>query len=221
MLPGGISVHDYNNNLKLVGPKKPIANLKEKLKCFGANGVPTGNQFKYKMTLYVDQPINKSTNVYQNFSPDRPFGHTYLGLEQYNSETGQTKRLVVGFYIQTEWRAGTLLMSPGAWGEDGNTSYDVSISLNISANQFQNAIDQMGYLGTPSYHITDQNCNHVATNIMAPFLAMPHGVAEIGPLGLGMSSGALGQGFFNNTSTYGQYMHTGNNLTSPPSTSCP
>ncbi|MGG7662345.1 hypothetical protein [Dyadobacter sp. BHUBP1] len=222
MLPGDISLSDYEGNYVFAGPKVPITNLTQRFKNvfgIGADGMPKDPKFQYKLTIYIDQPIAKTKALVQTVLPDRKPGHTYLGLEQYNSLTKETKRLVFGFYVQKEWKAGLLLYSAGAWGDDGGSTYDISVSSNLTADQAQKVYDQVAYIGTPEYHITERNCTSVAAAIMNPYVPMPSGKGEIGPLGLGMTPGALGQDIYTNTSTYGPYnLKTGDNLIAPTST---
>ncbi|AKD53973.1 hypothetical protein SD10_02675 [Spirosoma radiotolerans] len=209
----------FLSNYVLAGPTRPI-NISQKLNCFGT--VPDDSKYKYSITLYVDQPVNGTREI-ANFNPSEPYrrpGHTYLGFERYDSSTGQVIRLVVGYYVQTEWIAATGISTESVWGDDGGTRYDVALKADLSAYDFKNVIYYVKNLGNPKYNLVDNNCTTFACNIISPYISLPNGKGYIGPLGQGYNPADLGQDLRENKAAYGTKITVADNSTSPISTNC-
>lgn len=217
-LPGNVEVESFNTYYVIKGPKNRIPNLSQRLNCFGS--VPSGSRYKYSLTLYVDQARKGTRDLVDISREERKPGHAYVGMEQLDSQTGETKRLVLGFYTQSELAATTGSYTAGAWGDDGNTPYTVSVKVSVTASQFQETIYYLENLGTPAYNLVTNNCTTMAASIISPYLKLPGGSGPIGPLGTGMTPGNLGQDLFNDTATYGPYGLNVGYLTSPSSINC-
>ncbi|OZI08163.1 hypothetical protein BWI93_10625 [Siphonobacter sp. BAB-5385] len=207
----------FLQNYKVLGPGKPL-NLKQKLNCFVT--IPSGSNYKYSVTLYVDQPQAGTRDKVKHSYSDRMPGHTYLGLERYDSNTGEIIRVVTGFYVQSELTAMTGIYTAGAWGDDGATEYDVSLKVDMTASQFKDVIYFLKNLDTPAYNLVDNNCTTFAYSLLSPYISLPAGSGWIGPLGQGKNPADLGQDLREKSSTYGNKLTTGNGLTSPSTTNC-
>lgn len=204
---------------KVLGPGKPL-NLKQKLNCFGT--IPSGSNYKYSVTLYVDQPQAGTRDIVKHELaniPRRP-GHTYFGLERLDSNTGEVIRVVAGFYVQSELTAMTGIYTAGAWGDDGNSEYDVSLKVDMTASQFKDVIYFLKNLDTPTYNLVDNNCTTFACHLLSPYISLPAGSGWIGPLGQGKNPADLGEDLREKTSVYGNKLTTGDGLTSPSTTNC-
>ncbi|GAB3023438.1 hypothetical protein [Spirosoma pulveris] len=214
-----ISDQYFLNNYILAGPTKPI-NIAEKLNCFGT--VPDDPRYKYSVTLYVDQPVNGTRQIADlNLNErDRRPGHTYLGLESYDSFTGKVIRIVMGYYVQTEWIAALGISTESSWGDDGGTPYDVSLKVDLSAADFKSVVYYIKNLGNPKYNLVDNNCTTFACKTLVPFISLPNGKGNIGPLGQGYNPADLGQDLRETKNTYGTKITVIDNSTSPLSTNC-
>jgi hypothetical protein len=209
----------FLNNYVIAGPERPI-NIAQRLNCFGT--IPDDPKYKYSVTLYVDQPVNGTREI-ANFDPSSSYrrpGHTYIGFERYDSSTGQVVRLVAGFYVQTEWIAATGVSTESAWGDDGNTRYDVSLKIDLSASNFKDVIYNIKNLGNPKYNLVDNNCTTFACKVISPYISLPNGKGYIGPLGQGYNPADLGQDLRENAAMYGNKVTVADNSISPSSTNC-
>jgi len=132
---------NFLQNYVLLGPKNPI-DPSQKLDCFGT--IPSDPKYKYSITLYVDQPYantRKIANFSLEYNVERRPGHTYFGLERYDSSSGEIIRVVMGFYVQNSLTAMTGVYTGGAWGDDGGTDYDVSLKVDdITASDFKDIV---------------------------------------------------------------------------------
>lgn len=132
------------------------------LNCF--NNPPSSATFKF--TIYIDQPIPNKDDTWTNdgtlFNPDINVGHTFISLEMKNG--GNVTSQIIGFYPST----GVSPSSPqvaGTWIDDGNHSYDVSVSIDLNRNQFTNLVRQLRNYGTPTYNLNSLNCTDVAIQL--------------------------------------------------------
>ncbi|MFC0181136.1 hypothetical protein ACFFJX_00545 [Pseudarcicella hirudinis] len=217
--PGGSSAEQqFMENYKLVGPDKPIANLSQKLNCFGT--IPDDSRYKYSMTLYVDQPNNGSRGIINMSLPKRKPGHSYFGLERYDSQSGAVIRQVIGFYVESELSALTGTFIAGAWGDDSNSNYDVSLKTDLTASQFKDVVYNLKNGGTPDYHIVNNNCTTVAYGMLSPYINLPYGQGSFYRLGTGYNPADLGQDLRENAGQYGDKITIGNDLKSPQNVNC-
>ncbi|GAB4011491.1 hypothetical protein GCM10028808_25190 [Spirosoma migulaei] len=215
----GLSNQYFLDNYVLVGPKRPI-NIAERLNCFGT--VPSDSKYQYSITMYVDQPVNNTREIAKfSVSPtERRPGHTYFGLERYDSNTRQTVRLVAGFYVETEWKAAMGMVTKGAWGDDGSTEYDVSLKVPLTASQFKEIKYKIEASGVPNYSLVQNNCSSFTYNLISPYINLPAGSGAIGILGVGINPADLGQDLRENSNTYNGKITIADNSISPPTTNC-
>ncbi|QHV99411.1 hypothetical protein [Spirosoma endbachense] len=212
---------NFFNNYKIQGPDVRIFNLKEKLNCFGE--ISDNGNYTYKATLYVDQPVQNSRDKYALGNDERKVGHTFVGIEKHNNVTNETVRLVFGFYVVQEWQAMTNLSVAGAWGDDGGSQYDVSLTSNLSASQFSNLINTLKSVGdntAPNYHIVDNNCTTFSYNLLSGVMSLPSGTGQVGFLGTGKNPADMCQDIRGNSQQYGGSLVSGNNMAAPTTTNC-
>lgn len=210
----------------LQGPTKPITNLASRLNCFipFAQHIP-GHRYNNYITIYVDQPVENSNQLF-NTSGFRKPGHTYIALEQTDSYNGVTnrKRLVFGFYVKSEFQAAIGRTTQGAWGEDGDSPYDVALTRTIGNEGFEAVISYFRNVGTPNYDLATNNCTSVAYDALeGAFEAiggLPPGLQQIGPYGAGSTPGQMGQDIRQKYSSNSRYFKTSNGAKSPKSEGC-
>jgi hypothetical protein len=133
-------------------PNNPIANLAEKLNCFNTD-IAQNLLYNHKVTLCVDQPL-AGTNA--PATSKSLAGHTWLVLEQ-DQGNGQVIKLCVGFYPN---KAVLPCSDPtgGAFNNDENRPFDVSVAFNVSGYAFSLLIENMKSGGTPDYQLGTTNC---------------------------------------------------------------
>ncbi|NDI97503.1 hypothetical protein GWA97_00245 [Flavobacterium sp. LaA7.5] len=172
---------NIENTLVFVGPTDPIADMEDYLECFDLNQGAS-------LTIFVDQPIANSNIVVFD-----SVGHTFVGITQGDNKS------VFGFYPNGS--AGPLAPSdPSMMGDDGSHSWDVSITINVSAGQLQQIINySIDYPAT--YNLNTYNCTDFGIDIanMAN-LNLPPCNSHWGA-GSGSNPAKLGQHIRNNYST--------------------
>lgn len=214
----------FLENYKLAGPPKRINDVKKLIDCLFGD-VSNGSNYKYSVTIYADQPVNGTRNKIKTEGGDRRPGHTYFGLERYDSNTGNTQRLVMGFYVESEWKAGLGMVTNGAWGDDGGTEFDVALKAELTPNQFKQVIYKIKDSGTPNYNLVKNNCTTFACALVAPYIDLHgFGQGDIGAFGFSIGNGYnpadLGQDLRENMELYGNKVTVRDNGISPSSTKC-
>lgn len=216
------NIIEFASNYRVTGPDRRIHNLKERLNCFGQ--ITNDGNHTYKVTLYSDQPVQDSRETYSLSNSYRKVGHTFIGIEKHNVTSNQTVRLVFGFYIAgTELTALTNMSVAGAWGDDGNTQYDVSVTNDLTSDQFSNLINTLKSVGdnsAPNYHLVNNNCTTFTYNLLSGYLTLPNGVSEIGFLGRGTNPAGMCEDLRSIAHIYGGRLNSGNNMIAPASTNC-
>lgn len=211
----------FFNNYVVYGPDHRINNLKQKLNCFGS--ITDNGNFTYKVTLYVDQPVANSRQAYRvDGNRYRMVGHTFMGLEK-RSNTGETVRLVFGFYVENLSSAITTTSVAGAWGDDGGSQYDVSVTNDVSANDFFQIINQLKSVGdntAPDYNLVFNNCTTFSYNLVGSLLNLPSGIGAISFLGTGRNPADMCEDIRARAAQYGSRFTSGNNMAAPSSTNC-
>ena len=140
-IPGPIETPELEEETITVdGPKNPIANMTDYLKCFDLNLGAT-------ITIYIDQPVANSDRLVS--IGDRS-GHTFVSI----SQNGYTSTF--GFYPN-----GTASpFSPtktSVMGDDSQSPYDVSVSVSVNSDTLKNVVNSsINYNST--YNLNDYNC---------------------------------------------------------------
>lgn len=195
-----------------LGPEHPISNLPDRLNCFdtGSNG-----NFVHSVTIYVDQP--DAGTPAQHSSAEKA-GHTWLELYQLNTN-GELKRIFIGLYPE-----GTAIPvinneDPGAFSEDENRVYDVSVSWGISPAQFNQLVNHLKtYTTPPTYNLNSFNCTTFAvTELTNIGIQVPQNSSSW-PYGGGLNPGRLGQDLRNMSLPLGADRNTSGGQT--PESSC-
>lgn len=171
-------INNYVNDIPIViGPEVPITNIIEYLECFDLNQGAT-------ITIFADQPTpNSPTPV--NSSID--VGHSFITIKQ------GMEQMTLGFYPMNHWGTGFLSDTVGQMGNNAGHSFDVSITLNVSAVTLQNIIINAVESATEHYNLNTNNCTDFAIetcNIMG--LNVPDCYSNWG-LGGGSNPGKFGQ----------------------------
>lgn len=214
-------------NYQVKGPDKPIANVALTLECFGtAASYADDSRYDFKFSIYNDQPKNATAELIQLGVP-RIVGHTYFGLERTDNQTGEVVRKVMGFYPQNKWTSLSSLNVASTWGDDAQTPYDQSVSVDLTSEQFYNVI---GKLSGPdvqtTYNITGtggKNCTTMAKYLAGDYIYNLPGGMGVSPFGWMYNPADFGQDIMSHkqaiegqpgvTVSYGMQI-------SPPSTKC-
>lgn len=205
-------VLDYYNN----GPDKPF-NL-SKLACF--ENAPSDPRYSYKVTLYADQPVYNSTlplSIYGDV------GHAFIGLERLDSQTNDTVRQSFGFYPESQVKLLIHnLTSPGTWGDNAESYYDVSITLNVTADQFRNGLNIMANIGSPTYNLSAMNCTHFALGFFSNFTNnLPNPLVYLVANGNIVAPSGAVQSVRSSPGAWGSSVQIGNNFRAPKNVNCP
>lgn len=170
-------------------PDVPIIDMIEFLECFDTSLGGT-------ITIFADQPIPNSQDAY--YYDWNEFlaivGHSFISIEQ-SSNTA-----VYGFYPDSDFTGPLTPQADSIIGDDSNSTYDVSVSIDISPSQMQQIIDYSIFYSS-LYDLNVYNCTdfviHIA-NILGLGLSNCNGSW---PGGSGSNPGSLGEELRNITPT--------------------
>lgn len=143
---------------KFISPDRPIVDLATELKCFTNN-----NSSSYSISVNVRQPEPNTREVVDPFSTF-PVGHTFLTLQQTNPD-GSTVVRNLGFYPKNGVKPGTSV-DQSIFGDDSNTSYDVSIKFSVSGSEFMQVIHSLNNQQVLNYDLDNFNCTNSAMDAL-------------------------------------------------------
>lgn len=176
-------------DMAVAGPDKPINDVRKYLRCFDDN--PND---KYKLTVYVDQPVANSTDYMNSTAAyGHKVGHTYLGLTQQGPNNSYVNR-VVGWY-PAQGGSPFNPQGPGTLGQDDTYTggYDVSVTFTVSQGQFTSVLRYISDHAPGNYNLNEFNCMDFALGAMqAAGINLPDNYTQW-PLGGGSNPGRLGQ----------------------------
>jgi hypothetical protein len=135
-------------------PEHPIANVKDEVKCFTNNNTST-----YSISVNVNEPV-PGTRGLVNASSNFMVGHTYLTLEQNNSDGSQIIRNL-GFYPQNSVKPGADI-DVSTFGEDSNTPFAVSLQFSVSASELLTVMNTLIAEQAIPYDMNNFNCTNSA-----------------------------------------------------------
>lgn len=143
---------------KLYPPDKPVADVKNEVKCFTNNSSST-----YSITVNVNQPVPGSREV---FDPLASFtvGHTYLTLEQINVDGSKIIRNL-GFYPKNLAKPGSEI-DKSTFGDDSNTPFDVSLKIYVSGSDFLTVLNNLIRQQSMNYDLNNFNCTNSPINAL-------------------------------------------------------
>ena len=185
-----LSLNNENDNIVAMpvfqGPKTPIKDLKEELKCFTVN-----SNSSYSISINVNQPRPNSRDKI-DISQDFMVGHTYLTLQQKNSDGTKIVRNV-GLYPQS-------IVYPGSqqdvsiFGEDSNTPFSASLNISVSGSEMNTVINSLLNQQSRKYDLSNFNCvNSSALALGSIGIYLPLTISGIDFLYQGVNPGDLGQ----------------------------
>jgi hypothetical protein len=148
---------------ELPGETGPAIDPKEYMRCFGT--LPDAGS-SLRVTVYVQEPF-PGTNF--NVGPNS-VGHVAIGLSK--SYGGSTITQVVGFYPNATGL--DKLAAPSKINDNSALEYNVSISYEVSAANFNKIVD---YVATPpfKYSLVNFNCtNFVYSACQAGGITLPN-----------------------------------------------
>lgn len=190
---GGSTNSSQNNQDKEVielpvftGPKNPIKNLKEELKCFTINATSS-----YSISVRINQPRPNSSDKV-NLAADYIVGHTYLSLEQVNIDGSKVSRNV-GFYPESSVYPGST-SDVSVFGEDSNTPFAVSLNIAVTGTELNTVINTLLNQQSKPYELNNFNCvNSAGSALVSIGINLPLNSSGITNLFKGSSPGELGQ----------------------------
>lgn len=173
--------------LVVEGPDIAIDNMEDYLDCFDTNN----GALNAKITISVDEPVENSTAVY---STNDGVGHTFITIEQGDNVAS------FGFYPLYSLPS---LFTPvtGVMGNNSNTEYDVSITVNnISPSILQLVIQHAINYADLEYDLHWNNCTDMGISI-ANLIGLSIPECNANPLVFfGSTPGRLGE-YIRNLST--------------------
>ena len=172
---------DAETPFEVGGPDARITNMNQFLNCFNTNQGAT-------LTIYIDQPKNGSGAT--NYLGE--VGHAFIGI----SQNGTRKHF--GFYPSNAVVPGMLDRTSSAMGKDNNHEFDVSLTMEISANELYRILYQsknpVGIYDLNTYNCTDWVID--ISEIVGLDLPEANGTW---PYGGGSNPGMMGQAIGNMT----------------------
>lgn len=165
-------------NYLIKAPTKPIANIALTLACFGIlSNYNDDSRYDFKFIIYNDEPVNGNRTLV-DFSKGRVPGHTFMGLQRTDTQTGTQVRKVMGFYPKVLWQSFLGWNVASTWGDDANSDFDESVTIDVNAEQFYNIISTIsGPVGQNTYNIqggaggfTGHNCVSMVQKIAYDYL---------------------------------------------------
>lgn len=189
---GSSNSSQKNQNIEAIalpvftGPKTPIKNLKEELKCFSVKPLST-----YTISVRVNQPVPGSSDKV-NLGADFIVGHTFLSLEQVNKDGSKISRNI-GFFPENEVYPGNT-QDASVFGDDSNTPFAVSLNIAVSGTEFNTVINTLLTQQSKLYDLNNFNCiNSTASALESIGIHLPLNSSGIKYLFKGYSPGELGQ----------------------------
>lgn len=143
--------------------------------CFNTTS-NTGGNIMHSITLYIDQPKANSTSYWRK--PD-DVGHAFIGLGQ--TDVGNTDEMMFGFYPFPIAHPGKET-APGIFKSNSGDQYDVSISFEISGEQFNDLVEEIenGVLLWSVYDLNFNNCTDFAKWACEKTgISTPHGLSFV------------------------------------------
>lgn len=188
---GGSPDHNSQNDNVIAlpvfsGPKNPIKNLKDELKCFTVN--PSSS---YTISVNVNQA---DPNTRDKIDPTADFivGHTFLSLEQTNIDGSKIVRNV-GFYPSGSVYPGNP-NDKSIFGEDSNTPYSVSLKISVSGAELNTVINTLLNQQSSNYELNNFNCvNSTAAALASIKVNLPLSKSGDQTFFSGNNPGDLGQ----------------------------
>ncbi len=133
-------------------------NLEENMiACFGDINCYDAQNSKFSITLYAEQPISNSRDNWSGnpLLNNIRVGHTYLELKSLHNY--ESNNLVFGFYPQWDAsiRSGAI---PMEIRDDGRKPYTVAVTIDLTCEEFQEAIAKSLEATQEDYNLKDYNC---------------------------------------------------------------
>lgn len=178
---GGIQ-QDPTSNIATESNSQPGIDITKYIKCFSS---VSNQNAVYKVTIYSDIPVNGNPNDLFNFNTGE-VGHTFLQLTKTSGSNSVTQNL--GFYPQTGWKS-IVANSPvtSKMVDNAGHEFNASLTINVDATHFQNALNQMQVEKGFNYDIDNFNCTDFAlsvfnaaasTTLYIPQMHIPGGLAD-------------------------------------------
>jgi hypothetical protein len=156
---GGTGNNEDNVSIapEFIPPADPITDIKNEVKCFTNNASST-----YSISVNINEPSPGTRDVFSAFSNFRA-GHTFLTLEQHNSD-GTSIIRNIGFYPKYSAKPGDAL-DVAVFGEDSNTPFDVSLKISVSGTDFITVIRNLENQ-TMVFDLNNFNCTNSAMSAL-------------------------------------------------------
>jgi len=133
-------------------------NLEEKMiECFGDINCYDAQNSEFSITLYAEQPVSNSRDNWSGHPllDNIRVGHTFLELKSLHNY--ESNNLVFGFYPKWDAsiRSGAI---PMEIRDDGREPYTVAVTIELTCEEFQEAIAKSLEATQEDYKLKDYNC---------------------------------------------------------------
>ena len=168
------------------GPKSPIKNLADELKCLTVSPNST-----YTISVNVNQPRPNSRDKVDPFN-DFMVGHAFLSLEQTKAD-GSVIIRNIGYYPETSVYPGKYT-DQSVFGEDSETPISVSLNISVSGDEMSTIINSLISQQSVFYDLENANCaSSIISTLDKINIQMPSTSSGIYNLFKGLNPGDLGQ----------------------------
>lgn len=155
-------IENVNNNTSFIDPnavifeedlQNTILDINEYLDCFDTNQSAV-------ITVFVDQPTANDNDAWSGNPTNPNTGHTFFAIKQ-----GDIRR-VLGFYPDPPVASLSNPSSTGAFKNDSNHSYDVSLSIAVNSRNLKNIINYIKSHSSTLFNLNSNNCTDVGLSVM-------------------------------------------------------
>ena len=145
-------------NIDIPEEKKPV-DPQKMIDCFGTISSVGAS---YSISINANLPVDNNPDITVNGFDG---GHAFLILTKNNSN-GESITQVMGFYPTITLIAALTAPVPSVIVNDEAHKFGASYTINVNANQFQSALNQIVSLSSNYYSLSTFNCTTFALNVL-------------------------------------------------------
>lgn len=155
---GGGSSDILTINIDVPEEKKPV-DPQKMIDCFGTISNVGAS---YSISINANLPVDNNPDITVSGFDG---GHAFLILTKNNSN-GESITQVMGFYPTISLTAAFTVPVPSEIVNDEAHKFGASYTVNVNANQFQSALNQIVSLSSNYYSLSTFNCTTFALNVL-------------------------------------------------------
>lgn len=137
----------------------PIIRVQNLIKCF--TNVPS-NGATYSITICTDIPVNSNPNEIMSITGNP--GHAFVILNK--SGGGQSATRAFGFYPENKFVSLLQEPTPSVAINDAGHEYNASLTMTLTASEFNAALSFASQIPTFLYDLNDNNCTNFALDVI-------------------------------------------------------